>query len=191
MKVAITGHMQLPAAAVPTLRTKLTEYLSEVQSQHQSLSGISCLAPGADQLFAEVCYELNIAYEAILPCTDYSTVIQDEAKVAAFYSALERASSMQRLDFAEGSSKVYWEASQLMVQKADVVIAIWDELPARGHGGTGDVVQLAKVAGKAILILNPETINSTEAQPKKTLWELIKEVLDRLPVPKTINEEDD
>jgi hypothetical protein len=41
------------------------------------------------------------------------------------------------------------------VAHCDILIAIWDGLPPRGRGGTGEVVQLALTRGTAIIHLNP------------------------------------
>ena len=140
MKIAISGHINLPVQAISPLRETLTNYLQEALSDHADLSGISCLAPGADQLFAEVCHSLQIPYKAVLPCQDYSDQISDQKQKTAYFSALERATSMHRLDYSGGSSEAYWAASEHMMADADLLIAIWNEQPARSHGGTADVV---------------------------------------------------
>ena len=37
------------------------------------------------------------------------------------------------------------------VAHCDILIAVWDGLPPRGRGGTGEVVQLALTRGTAII----------------------------------------
>jgi len=41
-------------------------------------------------------------------------------------------------------------ASRLMVDAADELFAVWDGQPARGHGGTADVVAYARERGKPV-----------------------------------------
>lgn len=186
MKVAISGHINLPDQAIAPLRETLTNYLQEALSDHADLSGISCLAPGADQLFAEVCHSLQIPYKAVLPCQDYSDQISEQRQKATYFSALERATSMQRLDYQEGSGKAYWAASQHMIEEADLLIAIWNEQPARGHGGTADVVKLTQDLHKPVVILNPEQWAEIKEKPRKSLWDILKD----LPAPKTHDDDE-
>ena len=180
MKVAISGHMNLPADAIGTLRDRLHDYLSEAQKKYRNIRGITCLAPGADQLFAEVCFELNIPYKVILPCADYSTIISDDDQRKAYFSALERASYMQRQNYQEGSGMAYWDASQKMIIEADLLIAIWNEEAAKGHGGTADVVKLAQDADKPVIILNPDKKEEIQEESKRSIWD----ILGTLPFPK-------
>ena len=46
-------------------------------------------------------------------------------------------------------------ASRLMVDAADELFAVWDGQPARGHGGTGDVVAYARERGKPVHVIWP------------------------------------
>jgi hypothetical protein len=43
-----------------------------------------------------------------------------------------------------------------MVDRRDLLIAVWDGQPARGHGGTADVVQAAKDHRIPIQIIWPQ-----------------------------------
>ena len=47
-------------------------------------------------------------------------------------------------------------ASQSMLDLVDTLIAVWDGQPARGYGGTADVVNEARRRGTPVLIVWPD-----------------------------------
>jgi hypothetical protein len=44
-----------------------------------------------------------------------------------------------------------------MVDVSDIVVALWDGEPARGRGGTADIVAYARAMAKPLLVVNPAT----------------------------------
>lgn len=46
-------------------------------------------------------------------------------------------------------------ASVEMLKHADLLFAVWDGLPARGFGGTADVVAHARKAGVPVIVIWP------------------------------------
>jgi hypothetical protein len=59
------------------------------------------------------------------------------------------------LPFEEPSEKAFFEAGKRIVDWADLLVAVWDGGPARGFGGTADVVRYAEERGRSLLILWP------------------------------------
>ncbi len=49
-----------------------------------------------------------------------------------------------RLPATPSAEQAYLELGRYLVTHADLLIAVWDGLPARGPGGTSDVVQMAR-----------------------------------------------
>ncbi len=47
-------------------------------------------------------------------------------------------------------------ASALMIDTADELYAVWDGEPARGYGGTADVVAYARERGKPVSVIWPD-----------------------------------
>ncbi|GLF95217.1 hypothetical protein SYYSPA8_12990 [Streptomyces yaizuensis] len=54
------------------------------------------------------------------------------------------------------TSKAHQAGSELLVDRCDLLIAIWDGSPARGYGGTADVVHYARRSSTPVTILWPE-----------------------------------
>ncbi|MDI1461552.1 hypothetical protein QEZ54_11265 [Catellatospora sp. KI3] len=149
-RVAVTGHRDLtPEVArfvADTLRTALPPYAP--------LVGLTCLADGADQLFARVVRELGGVVEAVVPAADYRDRVPASA-LAAYDELLAGAAAVHRLAAATADSEAYQAASEFMVRGADLLVAVWDGEPARGHGGTADVVAYARRLGVPVSVVWP------------------------------------
>ncbi|MGW1171379.1 hypothetical protein [Streptomyces sp. NPDC002550] len=57
---------------------------------------------------------------------------------------------------AESTSQAHQAGSEILVGLVDELIAVWDGKPARGYGGTADVVAYAKRTGVPVRVLWPE-----------------------------------
>ena len=62
---------------------------------------------------------------------------------------------MDRLDRVESTEDAHMEASSAMLTTADRLFAVWDGKPARGYGGTADVVAYARRHGKPVHVIWP------------------------------------
>jgi hypothetical protein len=128
---------------------------------------VSPLAEGADQLGATVALELGYRLQAILPLPpdDYRTDF-DAAGLAGFDALLRRADTILELPPQNGGrSESYALAGRATIEHSDVLIALWDGEPARGVGGTAEVVSLALQSDIPVIHL---TIPSEE--PGRILW---------------------
>jgi hypothetical protein len=120
----------------------------------------SSLAAGADQLVARVVLEEGGSVHAIVPSAGYGETLTGRDRT--FYEKLLAASAdVVRLGFQEPSEQAYWEAGKAVVDRCEILIAIWDGLPARGLGGTADVVGYAKERGKDVRIIWPAGVART------------------------------
>lgn len=145
MRIGVTGHLIIPASAIDYVRRGITATLDRVPAE---LVGITSLADGADQLFAELILERAGSLHVILPCAA-------SCESERFNSLLKQAAAVETLNFAHPSEDAYLAAGRRMVDLSEAVIAIWDGLPARGKGGTGDVVQYAIAQGKPVEVIWP------------------------------------
>ena len=56
----------------------------------------------------------------------------------------------------EPSEAAFLAAGRLVVERSDVLAAVWDGKPARGSGGTADVVDYAKELRREVVVIWPE-----------------------------------
>lgn len=128
---------------------------------------VSPLAEGADQFGATVALELGYSLQAILPLPreDYR---QDFAGAgeARFDSLLGRAESVLELPAQRsGRAESYMLAGRATLAHSDILIALWDGEPARGTGGTAEVVSLALRRGVPVIHLATQPDD-----PGRILW---------------------
>lgn len=155
MKVGITGHQQLPHEADWTwVRGTLVQILT---ARRQGLVGLSSLAQGADQEFADVVIQLHGELWAVIPFVDYETRFRSAHSMNRYLSLLGNASQIEVLESEGGDEERYLAAGQRIVETADAMVAVWDGEPARGRGGTADVVHHAASIGRRVVHVNPIT----------------------------------
>jgi hypothetical protein len=63
---------------------------------------------------------------------------------------------VHQLSFIQPTTRAYMTASEFMVGRADELWAVWDGQPARGHGGTADVVAYARHRGVPVRRVWPD-----------------------------------
>ena len=154
MKIGITGHQQMPESARRFAEVELEQILSSIPD----LEGVSSLAAGADQLFADIVLGLGGQLIAVLPSAGYIDTF-DTPGAEHFTYLLEQSSEVVVLDFPSPSEEAFFAAGKEMVDSVDAVCAVWDGEVARGLGGSADVVQYARDQGKEVHVLWPSGVS--------------------------------
>lgn len=152
MKVGMTGHQQLGGEETIAWLSAMLETCIE---QYHIEQGITSLAIGADQLYAEVLKRNHISYLAVIPSADYAVTFQDHYDLERYQQYLRAAREIIQLPFSKGSEQAYYEAGKQVVDLSDLLLAVWNGLPAKGLGGTGDIVQYALSLKKQIIHIHP------------------------------------
>ncbi|GGM67150.1 hypothetical protein GCM10012275_42080 [Longimycelium tulufanense] len=152
IRLAVSGHRQLPEQTARVVDAALRAELR--RHADGELIGLSCLADGADALFAQAVLDLGGALVAIIPAHQYRAGLP-ESHHSTYDALLARASDVVRLDHIESDAEAHMAASLRMLDAADRLMAVWDGLPARGHGGTADVVRAARERGIPVTVVWP------------------------------------
>src|SRR4051812_23992029 len=173
--VGVTGHRAdvLSAEALASLRTRIRDVLTLIDEAGASLAKrgrgsfaneptskrfVSPIADGADQVAAEVALELGWELQAVLPFdrAHYRASLANDDSRERFDSLLERASCVLELPRdPQRALDAYVMTGRATVARCDILMAVWDGLPPRGRGGTGEVVQLGLTRGTAIIHVPP------------------------------------
>lgn len=162
MKIAITGHRGLPDSTERLIDSAIRAELARYDGD--DLTGLSALADGADQIFAQAVLDQGGRLEVIVPAARYRDGLPESAH-ATYDALLERAVDVHRLDRIESDSEAHMEASQAMLTMADRLFAVWDGKPARGYGGTADVVKVAEDQGTPVTVIWPDGAMRDEPSP--------------------------
>lgn len=152
MITAVSGHRNLGSAETSQwVANELTKTTAAVRITR----GLTCLAIGADQLFAEVLLTHQIGYTAVIPCALYEDSFSPE-ELVGYRRLLQQAKDQYLLPtFNEPSDPAYMAAGKYIVENCELLIAVWNGQPAKGLGGTGDVVAYALSRRIPVLHINP------------------------------------
>jgi hypothetical protein len=153
-RIGATGHQELPVEAGPYILEHVRGILSGCSAP---LRAVTALAAGADQLVAREVLRNGGSLYAIVPAVGYEGTFTGE-DLREYEYLLAQADQLTRLDFPEPSEHAYWAAGKTMVDNCDVLVAIWDGEPARGLGGTGDVVAYAETSSKDVRVIWPDGV---------------------------------
>lgn len=160
LAVGVSGHRKLcsdPRVGhyVHARCVALLGHLSALaEAQGTQLVAYSALATGADTLFAQAALGLGVPLVGVIPFADYPDDFEGEDR-----TQFERLRSLCRevhtLRRRSRSDQAYLEGGRWVVNHTDILIAVWNGLPAAGKGGTGDIVEFARSKQQMVLRIDP------------------------------------
>jgi hypothetical protein len=152
MRVAITGHRELPTETARLVESGLRAEIHGFPAAE--LVGLSCLADGADSIFAQLVLDHGGRLSVIIPASRYRAGLP-EPHHATFDALCAEASEIVELGFVDAEPRAYLAAGLRMLDTADRLIAVWDGRPPRGPGGTADIVTAARDRGLPVTVVWP------------------------------------
>ena len=123
---------------------------------------LSALADGADRLVVrEVMKCRGARLEAVLPfpLDEYRRDFSGES-TEDFNALLSAASTVRTLPLSPERTACYERAGRSIVDRSDVLIALWDGAASRGRGGTAEIVEYAKRRGVPRIVIS--TVDETK-----------------------------
>jgi hypothetical protein len=153
--VGMTGHQGLPTPTAELVTAALRDAL---RSYALDLVGVTMLGPGADQLFARVVLALGGTLYVVQPTTgmQYRDSFRDPEAQRGYDELYGQASHVEALEHTESTEQAHMDAGKVVVDRSSVLVAVWDGEPARGLGGTADVVAYARECGVPVTVIWPE-----------------------------------
>lgn len=152
-RIAISGHRGLSTEVTGLVDKAIRQHLAE-HASGGTIIGLSCLADGADQLFARAVLDLGGHLEVVVPAEQYRDRLPVEAH-ADYDELIARATAVHRMDAVESTSSAHQAASVEMLKRVDRLFAVWDGQPSRSYGGTADVVAAAHELGLPVTVIWP------------------------------------
>ena len=155
IRLGVTGHRVLPHAQL--VKDRIADCLSRIRGDSRRLLLLSPLAEGADRLVAETLLnsfspfaELHVLLPFAKPA--YEKTFSDPSAIQAFRTLLDQARSVKTLPSIPHSEPedAFLACGKSVVDRSDILVAIWDGQPAKGRGGTGDVVAYARNVQKPL-----------------------------------------
>jgi hypothetical protein len=162
LRVAVTGHRhldspeRLAARVVAALDHIASGAFASDRDTPTTFVALSAIAEGADRIVAEAVLATEggtLEVELPLARDDYAKDFPTESSRRQFYDLLAAATSVSEpedeladaelLHHTESREAKYERAGRAIVDKCDVLLAVWDGNPAAGRGGTADIVAYA------------------------------------------------
>jgi hypothetical protein len=151
MKLGVTGHQRLV-----NQDWVQQEIVRMIHLLSAPITGVTCLAVGADQIFAQAVLDCGGALQIIVPCGEYEKTFDPDG-LLKYKRLLSQATTSEVLPLISCNEDAYFLAGKKVVDVSDLIIAVWNGEPAAGLGGTGDIVEYAQLQCKRYVHVNPVT----------------------------------
>lgn len=165
--IGFTGHRAGFDETV--VRAALTEVFHDLQQRVEKIRGTvelsASVAEGSDTLCVEVAGALEIPVHLVLPLPE-----SEFAKDFSTPAAWARSEAQLRIARARpGRDSVrlapgeptrpdcYFNQGIYLLDAVDVLVALWDGQPARGVGGTAQIIAQAKAMGLPVIVIDAAT----------------------------------
>jgi len=160
--VGVTGHRDL--ARPDDVAAAVDAVLDELAGEDgRPLVAVSALAEGADRIVAHrVLARPGGRLIALLPLApvDYVADFADVASVQEFTDLLAAADEYEVINGSPSDDwtreAAYERAGHAMLDRSDVLLALWDGEPGRGRGGTAEMVFEAGLIGRRCEVIAVE-----------------------------------
>jgi hypothetical protein len=148
----------------------LERHADAFASQPVRLVALSSLAEGGDRLFAREALAQGWVLESVLPfaADEYENDFETAEARAEFRQLLGQAAAVLEIGDARSahdSSEAYETAGLVMLDHADLMVAIWDGGESRGRGGTREILDEAARRGIPVVWI------STTRADAVALWD--------------------
>jgi hypothetical protein len=166
VNIGVIGHRYLSDPESIEKQVDLALLRIQETFKGDKLNILSQLAIGADQIVARraLTYpETRLLVPLPMPLDIYLEDFGASAARDAFFELYRRAYEIWTLPGAGTRDDAYYAAGVFLVERSDVVVAVWDGQAARGRGGTAEMVALSRERGIPLAwILARNNASSTE-----------------------------
>lgn len=162
--VGVTGHRPGRLAGVDTgaLAARLVDAFAALEAAAPGgrFRLVGSLAEGADTIAVDAALARSWQIDTVLPFARgiYADDF-DDAATAALTARLAASANVFELpgahDEAGGAAAAYERAGRVVLAQSDLLLAIWDGDPARGRGGTTQIVLEAVALSIPVLVVHP------------------------------------
>ena len=157
--VGFTGHRHLdaPEKVEAAIRETLTGLRTTGAVEWLALSSI---AEGSDIIFARAAQAVGMGWEAILPLPPAEFRRDfNEHSWRQVETLLAEAEHVRVISDRPAREDSYLDCGMETVNGCDVLVAVWDGQPARGRGGTAEIVAYAREMGRPLILIDANTLD--------------------------------
>lgn len=160
MRVGITGHQRLPHDDDwMWVKDEMNKIIKELPAK---VTGVTSLAAGADQLFADLILKNDGMIYVVVPFEGYEESFEELEDRNRYNDMRGLGMKIEVLPRKTSDEESYLAAGQKVVELSNVMIAVWNGKPAAGLGGTADIVDYALQKNVQLYHINPLTRTVTK-----------------------------
>jgi hypothetical protein len=153
MNVGFTGHRAL--ADPSKVAAAIAAAMDGGVRRYGAVRGVSSLAVGADTLFVEELARRGLPYILLLPFP--AEVFRQDFDEAGWRRAeplLARAAAVEITPPAPSRTQAYRQTGLRTVERAELMLAVWDHRPPTGPAATGAIVEYARTLRKPLVLID-------------------------------------
>ncbi|MBL8912213.1 MAG: hypothetical protein JNM17_16095 [Archangium sp.] len=156
--IGITGHRAIDEMRIGASLREALEKVKASLPTHARLEFLASIADGTDQLVLREVRRAGHRTHVVLPMHwDELKKDLDEASAERARAELDAAKSTRMAPGRQVRPECYADANTELVLASDAIIAVWDGQPARGVGGTAEVVTLARAASLPVVWIHSDS----------------------------------
>ncbi|MFI1989236.1 hypothetical protein [Actinoplanes sp. NPDC020271] len=149
IRIGVTGHIGLEPSSHRLIHAAIKAELR----RHRRVHGVTCLADGADRIFVRAIRACRGTFEAVLPVPEISAAPEEDPVLREL---IKRATDVTRITVPGPPELSYEAASREVVDRCDLLLAVWDGSTAGTRGGTAETVAFAEACGKRVQRIWPD-----------------------------------
>jgi hypothetical protein len=154
--IGFSGHRNV--SAPQETAQGIATLLDSIESKYAPIAAMSSIARGSDLLFVQEVVKRKIPLLLVLPFP--ISRFQQDFEPAEWNSAVNFIASAVQVEIVNifsSDEEAYMETGSRIADRADLMMTAWNGEPAKGLGGTGDVVGYARALRKPLAWFNPVT----------------------------------
>lgn len=176
LAIGVTGHrlQRLAGSDLELLERRLTSLFGALEKSAKTngkttFALLTNFADGADRIAGQAALDLGWKLDALLPFPpeDFARDFELEPDLAAFIAQLAQARSQSHMQPARGpdddGTEGYERAGRAILDRCNILVAVWDKAPARGRGGAAQIVAEAIERGIPVAVVDPRGLMPIEA----------------------------
>ena len=155
--IGFTGHRSLPDE--DKSRKLIYGFLKDKKETIPGMVyGVSSAAAGGDLIFAESCIQLEIPLRILLPMPQGQFRADfDAATWMQVQEVVKKAVSVEVTGGDQSRDERYYECGIETVHQSRLLLALWNGEPARGLGGTENILEFARQLGRPVVWIHSST----------------------------------
>jgi len=164
MIIGFTGHQKI---AHPERWTWVEEQFRQILRKVAKAGDrvTTSLARGGDQRISRLAIAEGLSIGVVVPCEGYENAFADTDALAQYQELLGKSADVVVLEYQVPSEDAFLAAGKEIVDRSELVVALWNGRTAAGIGGTGDIVKYARGLGRLVIHVDPDSMQVQNLEP--------------------------